>query len=164
MDDNQQKTELELMLNLTKEFQGETDRAAAVLSAAYLDHLLGELIAASMAVEHGKVDELLYQDGHGPLGTFSARIDIAYCLGLLSKNERSDLHGIREIRNRFAHRLAGMTFEHQEIAGRCANLKSAQVGGLPPTARERFEKASIRLMIDINLKIRAEQSQTDQSE
>jgi hypothetical protein len=58
MDENEQKSELELMLNLTKEFQGETDRAAAVLSAAYLDHLLGELIAASMAVEHGYRSEV----------------------------------------------------------------------------------------------------------
>jgi DNA-binding MltR family transcriptional regulator len=154
MDENQQDPELELMLTLTKEFQGETDRAAAVLSSAYLDHLLGQLIAASMAVEYDKVDKLLYQDGHGPLGTFSARIDTAYCLGLISKDERSDLHSIRNIRNDFAHKLTGLTFDYQTIADRCLNLKGAQVGGRPPISRERFEKASIRLMVDINLRIR----------
>jgi len=163
MDENEQKSELELMLNLTKEFQGETDRAAAVLSAAYLDHLLGELIAASMAVEHSKVDKLLYRDGHGPLGSFSAKIDTAYCLGLLSEDEYSDLHSIRHIRNDFAHKLTGLAFEYRSIADRCLNLKGAQVGGRPPTARERFEKASIRLMVDINLRIREKQSQKDQN-
>jgi hypothetical protein len=75
----------------------------------------------------------------------------------------TDFHIIRRIRNRFAHRLAGLTFEDQEIADRCLNLKGAQVGGRPPTARERFEKASIRLMVDINLKIQEKLGQEDLS-
>jgi DNA-binding MltR family transcriptional regulator len=103
MDENRQESELELMLSLTKEFQGETDRAAAVLSAAYLDYLLGQLIAAVMTFEYDKVDKLLYQDGHGPLGAFSARIDTAYCLGLLNNDERSDFHIICIGQTEFEH-------------------------------------------------------------
>jgi DNA-binding MltR family transcriptional regulator len=114
-------------------------------------------------VEHSKIDKLLYRDGHGPLGSFSAKIDTAYCLGLLSEDEYGDLHSIRHIRNDFAHKLTGLAFEYRSIADRCLNLKGAQVGGRPPTARERFEKASIRLMVDINLRIREKQSQKDQN-
>jgi DNA-binding MltR family transcriptional regulator len=160
MDESEQQAELELMLALAKEFQGETDRAAAVLSAAYLDHLLERLIAAAMALEYKQVDGLLYRDGYGPLGTFSAKISVAYCLGLLDRNQRSDLDIIRYVRNRFAHRFTDLTFEHSEIADRCLNLKGAHVGGRPTTARECFEKASIRLMVDINLRIREKQSQS----
>ena len=153
MDEEQEQSRLELMLKLSSEFKDESDRAAAVLFAAYLDHLLGELIAAYMAVEYDRVDKLLYKDGHGPLGTFAARINTTHCLGLLSEDEYSDLNIIRRIRNDFAHKLVGLTFEYQSIADRCRNLKGAQVGGRPATARESFKKAAIRLMVDIILRI-----------
>jgi len=154
MEKNQPKSEVKLMLQLTNEFRDESDRAAAVLAAAYLDHLLGELISATMTAEPEEVEEMLFQKGNGPLGTFSARIDTAYCLGLLSRDERGDLHLIRKIRNDFAHKLAGMSFEGtQTIANRCRELKSARIGGRPKSLRESFSKASVRLMVDIILRI-----------
>jgi len=163
MGENQPKSELELMLKLTNEFQGESDRAAAVLAAAYLDHLLGELIAAAMPARPEEVEELLYQKGNGPLGTFSARIDTSYCLGLLSKDESRDLHLTRKIRNDFAHKLVDMSFESQEIANRCRELKGARIGGRPSSPRESFSKAAVRLMVDVILRIREKQSQKEQN-
>jgi len=154
MKENQSKSEVELMLELTNEFQNESDRAAAVLVAAYLDYLLGELIAAKMTVEPEEVEKMLYQKGNGPLGTFSARINTAYCLGLLSKDELRDLNLIRKIRNDFAHQLIGMSFDTEIIANRCRELKSAKVSGAPDFSRDRFSKASIRLIVEIILKIR----------
>jgi len=97
------------------------------------------------------------------LGTFSARIDAAYCLGLLSKDENRDLHLIRKIRNDFAHKLIDMSFESQEIASRCRELKGARIGGRPTSLRESFSKAAVRLMVDIILKIREKQGQKDQN-
>jgi len=163
MGENQPNAVLELMLKLTNEFQCESDRAAAVLAAAYLDHLLGELIAATMAVEPAEVEELLYQKGNGPLGTFSARTNTAYCLGLFSKDETRDLHLIRKIRNDFAHKLVDMSFASQEIANRCRELKGARIGGHPSSPRESFSKAAVRLMVDIILRIREKQSQKEQN-
>jgi len=92
MDENQPKNDLNLMLDLANEFQEESDRAAAVLAAAYLDNLLGKLIAVSMILEYDEVEELLYRGGYAPLGTFSARIDIAY-LSCSSERFTSDLSG-----------------------------------------------------------------------
>lgn len=164
MEKNQPKSEVKLMLELTNEFQDESERAAAVLAAAYLDHLLGELLTATMTAEPEEVEELLFQKGSGPLGTFSARIDTAYCLGLLSRDERRDLHLIRKIRNNFAHELTGMSFEGtQIIANRCRELKSAKVGGRPKSLRESFSKASVRLMVDIILRTREKRNHIDQA-
>ena len=98
------------MLVLTNELSRESDRAAALLAAGYLDHLLGELLAVNMVVAQSQVEELLYKNGNGPLGTFSARIDLAYCLGLTSDDEYRDLNLVRKIRNDFAHRLTGLIF------------------------------------------------------
>lgn len=40
---------------------------------------------------------------HGPLGTFSAKIDIAFAVGAISQATRTKLHTLRDIRNEFAH-------------------------------------------------------------
>ena len=42
-------------------------------------------------------------EGNGPFSTLSSKIDVAYALGLLSSEERRELHLLRKIRNEFAH-------------------------------------------------------------
>lgn len=152
MNKEQGKSSLDLMLKLSEEFKIESDRAAVVLSGAYLDYLIGELIAANMKVQNSEVESLLYQTGRGPLGTFSARIDTAYCMGLITQEERSDLDTIRRIRNDFAHKITGLTFDDQSVADRCRNFKAAKVDGEPDNAKDRFKKAAIRLMVEIILR------------
>lgn len=63
-----------------QEFQHESDRAAAVLGAAYLDTRLEELFRAKFVTGPKFVEELL--TGQGGLSTFSARISTAYAVGL----------------------------------------------------------------------------------
>ena len=46
------------------------------------------------------VDQLF--TGMNPLSTFSARIRIAYALGLVTEDEYHDLKIIKDVRNRFA--------------------------------------------------------------
>lgn len=106
------------------EFQHETERAAAVLGAAYLDTLLEELLCASFVEAPTDNDRLFAQEG--PLASFSARIKLAYFLGLITKEEHDDLHQVREIRNRFAHKIHGLTFDTDEIRDRCRNLKCTE--------------------------------------
>jgi len=54
-------------------------------------------------------------EGVGPLRTFSAKIDIAYSMGLISAGVRRDLHAMREIRNEFAHSDGILSFNHEAI-------------------------------------------------
>jgi mannitol operon repressor len=132
-----------------QEFQNESSRAAVILGASFLDAQLRQILANFMIDPENAVDELLGdEDIHErPLSTFSARIKAAYCLGLISKNERDDLNLIRRIRNRFAHRLHDLTFDDKKIIGWCNSLKAPSM--LPsalPTHRERFV-VSIALLL-----------------
>src|SRR5262249_32748525 len=61
----------------------------------------------------------------GPLATFSARIDMAYLLGLIPDNVRRELHLIRKIRNDFAHSSENLDFNNEAIANRCRELSRA---------------------------------------
>lgn len=112
-----------------EEFQGETPRAAVIISGAFLDSLLRDLIASFMIEDKKKVDELLgTEDGsEAPLSSFSARIKTSYCLGLITKSEFDDLNQIRKIRNKFAHRMHGYSFESQEIIGWCNALQAPNI-------------------------------------
>ncbi len=69
-------------LDFLKEFEGESERAAAVLGAAYLDECLKQLIA-SFLVEDSKAVKNLRGDSR-LLGSFFAKIEASYCMGLIS--------------------------------------------------------------------------------
>lgn len=102
------------------EFSGESDRAAVVLGAAKLDMLLYQILDRHFRPSLSSSDELL--DGDSPLSTFSARINIAYRLGLISADFAKSLHAIRKIRNSFAHELSGCSLEHGPQADRLHSL------------------------------------------
>jgi DNA-binding MltR family transcriptional regulator len=55
-------------------------------------------------------------DGTAPLSTFSAKIKIAYAMGIIGKLTRHDLEKLREIRNAFAHSIRHLSFDLPEIA------------------------------------------------
>ena len=79
---------------------------------------------------------------NGPLGSFSARIEMAYALGLIAKNEYKILGYIRKIRNRFAHSGGNheLTFEDDQIKDWVEEaLKQALI---PAKRPNRFENAS----------------------
>lgn len=109
--------------NFVDVYEKETDRAAAVLAGSYLETFLGGHIK-SFLVDDPSVEELFV--GYGPLASFSARINIAYALGLISKGIRKDLHYIRKIRNHFAHYSQEISFDSSPVRELCANLSMAQ--------------------------------------
>ncbi len=57
-----------------------------------------------------------------PLGTFSARINLAYAFAYISEDVYRDLNTIRMIRNEFAHERGSLTFKDQTIVDKCNNL------------------------------------------
>jgi DNA-binding MltR family transcriptional regulator len=108
-----------------KELQEETPRAAVTISGAFLDALLKDLLASFMIEDDKAVSELLGTEGDSaPLSDFGARINAAFCLGLITRVEYNDLKYIKKIRNRFAHEMHGYSFDKQQIVDWCNNLQT----------------------------------------
>jgi hypothetical protein len=103
-----------------KEVKQGNDRATAILGAVYLDEYLREYLESVLVEEKGLSDELF--GAEKPLGSFSARIKMAYALGLLSKEIYKDLNTIRNVRNVFAHGLYEASFVHPDIKALCQTL------------------------------------------
>jgi DNA-binding MltR family transcriptional regulator len=58
----------------------------------------------------------------GPLGTFSAKINLAYHLEVIDDRIRSQLHDLRELRNACAHSHHPISFDTPELANVAARL------------------------------------------
>ena len=104
-----------------EEFRKETDRASVILASAMVERALGDLLRARL-VPSPSAEDSVFDSAYGPLSTFSARIDVAYRIGLISLNLYRDLHIIRRIRNGFAHDIHGCTFEDLSVLDRIAAL------------------------------------------
>lgn len=97
------------------EFTGESDRASAIVGAAWLDEILAKLLK-NFLIKDTVSSRLLGESGHGPLSTFANRVNVSYSLGLLTKEERLNLLSVGKIRNLFAHRIQRSSFSNQKMA------------------------------------------------
>jgi DNA-binding MltR family transcriptional regulator len=100
------------------EFQGESDRAAAIVGAAFLDEQLRFLLEEFL-VDDPESTNLL----EGALRGVTVRARSAFSLGFLSPLEYRDIGRILGIRNRFAHRLHGLSFADPDITAQCDALE-----------------------------------------
>jgi mannitol operon repressor len=98
----------------------ESDRGLVVGCAALLDDFLRTVIM-SYLVDNTSSTALL-EGGNPPLGSFSAKIDMAHALGLISDDSHAEAHNIRRIRNDFAHKYA-ISLSDDSPRDRCNNLR-----------------------------------------
>lgn len=151
---SQHNNESEAIFRLASELDQETDRALAVIISAHLEYLLQRLISTTLKMPTS-VHQFLFEGANAPLSTFSVKIKLVDCYGWFSSDVIRDLDLIRKIRNEFAHELIGVSFETPSVKSRCGELKTAQIDGDPGTARERYKKASIRLIVDTTVMVKA---------
>ena len=98
----------------------ESERGMTVLVGAELDQALDVILTAYIA--SGKFRDDLFMGGSPPLGSFSAKINLARALQLIKEHEYVDLHAIRRIRNEFAH-VPDATFSNSKIANWASQLR-----------------------------------------
>ena len=123
--------------NFLEELQGISERASAIVSGAMLEDILGHLLLNRLVDDEGVAQDLLF-NAYGPLGTFSARINMAYMLGLIGKQEQRELNLVKRIRNEFAHETDA-SFNDEAITNRCRELKLPDMfPGTTTDARNRF--------------------------
>lgn len=135
------------------EFQNGSDRVAAIMGAALVEH---ELIEAIEVVLKDTTDQkALFYSAGAPFGTFSAKIIAGKALGLFDQAIADEMNFIREIRNIFAHQLLSMDFDEPAIARLVSQIGKATKSGqvLPVeragTNRGKFEAACWSISITL---------------
>lgn len=133
--------------NFIKEYQYESDRAACLLLTAYLEERLARLIRKFLVNDERFIAECVMGDGPGVvLDTFVKKMNFAFALGLLRVKELQDLQLIRKVQRAFLFGPAGLTFDDDEIKGKCFDLamakdvisSSSHQGRFKDNARSRF--------------------------
>lgn len=130
------------------ELQRETDRGLPLVAAALIDEKLQNALQAFLCP--GKSAERLLNEPGAPLGTFAARIDACFALGLIDDFEYHEISLVRKVRNVFAHSKHGFSFQNEKVAGLCASFKSdLPLGSKYPIneARFRFVNATVCLVL-----------------
>jgi hypothetical protein len=97
------------------ELEKQTDRGAALIAAAVLDEILEILLAARLLEVGRDRHDALFGRGK-PLDSFAVKIELGFALGLFTNAARIQLGMIREVRNKFAHRIEPLQFDHPDIA------------------------------------------------
>lgn len=136
------------------------DRSVALIYAAQIERSLEKIITHMLATK----DELkeLFGDS-GPLGTFSAKTQIAYAMGIFGKRTKKELDRIRSVRNVFAHAVRPLSFETEQIKSTCENLNRNFPGSNPKSPRDKYIQSTTYLSAAlVSLKFpRSEESDFD---
>jgi hypothetical protein len=103
------------------------DYEAAMLSASLLEFMLRQAITTKFIPLGNDPLESIFSDaGNGPLCTFSAKIKLAFALGIISIETRLQIERVKEIRNHFAHHKDRVSFEHPSVKAECEFFKQLQ--------------------------------------
>ena len=94
------------------ELKLESDRGASILAAVWIEELLTRKLKTLFSKGNSKARKKLYGQGQG---SFSSKINAAYCLGWLDQDTYHDINQVRDIRNSFAHKLHGLSLESSII-------------------------------------------------
>lgn len=106
----------------------------ALVSAASLDRTLEGALRTKMNTLNSELAGRLFGDTR-PLGNFSAKIDLAFALGLIDSDNYKRLTTIRKIRNVFAHADDFVDFHTPAIQNLLLKLTDeASVKSNPETA------------------------------
>lgn len=112
---------------ITELCESESDRGAILILAAYLEEILGLLIASS-CISPAAADDIL--EFRGPAGGFDLKTRLCFALGIIHETEKNGLEAIRKIRNAAAHfdrkRGFGVLFDSEQTKAYVENLAESQ--------------------------------------
>ena len=119
-------------------FVGESDRGVAMVGAAILSDLLGEILKTLFRDRKEVAAQLVDDPDSGSLAAFYARIKLVYCLGLVPTRVYEDLNRVRRVRNHFAHTSSAASFEADPVRSLCLELGGTSAKTYTREPRMRF--------------------------
>ncbi|TDA49191.1 hypothetical protein [Burkholderia pyrrocinia] len=137
----------------------ESERAIVVLGVAQIDSDLERLLKHVLHPNPKKGSDELFGPS-GPLGAFSARITLAYRMGIFDSDFVKTLNILRRIRNEFAHNAAEPNLNLEQHRNRIEEVakwaerdkayrRGMELGSFPdmPLLRKKFIAAVITVML-----------------
>jgi proline dehydrogenase len=112
------------------------DRAVALMGASFVDDAIRSAIQSKYRALNRDETARLFSP-EAPVGSYGARIKIAYAMDLCSRQDEHDLDCIRAIRNAFAHVAKPLDFKNQLVASVCDHFHAPGNCG-PDYARARY--------------------------
>ena len=147
----------ENMLALFQEVIGASERAGAIVIVAFIEDALRDCILARLRSLGPEQERLLVDGRDAVLSDLYSKIILGHALGLYSEAVKQDLLVLKNIRNKFAHRVAIRTFKHGEVVALCNKLhftaREAWSSGRPAQTdpKEQFHDAANSIMTGLNL-------------
>lgn len=102
-------------------YHGETLRGLVIAVASIVDKKLDEMLRSHLVDDKDVMGKMFGEIG--PLGSFAARAQLGFLLGLYHKFTLTEMLLVNRIRNRMAHDPEITTFEHPRVKGLYDNLK-----------------------------------------
>ena len=124
-----------------------SDRSFAVMLGSMMEESLKKRIQRDLRKDLNSQENKDIFGTSGVAGTFSTRATLAYSLGIIGKQTKSDLDLIRLIRNEFAHSRVPFDFNLPELAEVCRRLQSPDwIMSAPPVDYLRSASCDISSM------------------
>jgi DNA-binding MltR family transcriptional regulator len=108
------------LLEAFRDIDEGDDRAIAIAAAAFLEDHLAIALKARFHQDEKILNDMFRSSG--PLGSFAAKINMAFLIGLCSKETCKEMHTIKDIRNEFAHKGLTRDFNSQRVRDLANNL------------------------------------------
>jgi DNA-binding MltR family transcriptional regulator len=102
----------------------ENDLSVILVGTSFLDASLSSILERKFICS--KVASKVLDSRKGALGSFAARADICYLLGVIGKALYGDLLKIGEIRNEIAHHHLSLSFNKEILKKKCNELSYVQ--------------------------------------
>ena len=114
------------------------ERAISIIGGTFIEMALEHLLKAFLPENEKDVDKLF--EFNQPLGNFSNKINMAFCLGLIDRVVKKDLDMVRKVRNKFAHDLY-TSFNDSQIKSWCNKIRFHEITLMtkPPTGATELE-------------------------
>lgn len=120
---------LDDLSKIEAEIYSANDRASAVVLGSMVESSLTTFLTRKVRQNLNRVQKRRLFDYEGPLGTFSAKIILAYAMELIGQVTCHDLDLIRIIRNEFAHSRRHLGFDTTQTINICKHLKYPNLSG-----------------------------------